>query len=81
MGIPYIHFFSYHQQSNEAPPLPKAEKAQDVAYNGMTFYAKLQREDGHWSGDYYGPQIVMPGIKTKLVYARFALEQHVWKNR
>ncbi|XP_005089657.1 lanosterol synthase [Aplysia californica] len=48
--------------SAEAPPLPKAEKAQDAAKNGMTFYSKMQAEDGHWAGDYGGPLFLMPGL-------------------
>lgn len=46
----------------EAPPLPKAEKPQEAAANGVKFYSKLQAEDGHWAGDYGGPLFLMPGL-------------------
>ncbi|XP_006876187.1 PREDICTED: lanosterol synthase [Chrysochloris asiatica] len=42
--------------------LPKAHTAQDGALNGMTFYAGLQAEDGHWAGDYGGPLFLLPGL-------------------
>ena len=54
------HFVSF--QEKEAPALPKAEKAQDAAKNGIKFYSKLQAEDGHWAGDYGGPLFLMPGL-------------------
>ncbi|XP_071477715.1 lanosterol synthase-like [Diadema antillarum] len=45
-----------------APPLPKAKTAKAAAKNGMTFYSKLQTEDGHWAGDYGGPLFLLPGL-------------------
>ncbi|CAG5120086.1 unnamed protein product, partial [Candidula unifasciata] len=48
--------------SEEAPELPKAENVPDAAKNGMSFYTKLQAEDGHWAGDYGGPLFLMPGL-------------------
>lgn len=30
--------------------------------DGISFYAKLQQEDGHWPGDYGGPMFLMPGL-------------------
>ncbi|KAM9253585.1 lanosterol synthase isoform 1-T1 [Dugong dugon] len=42
--------------------LPKAHTAQEGAVNGMTFYAGLQAEDGHWAGDYGGPLFLLPGL-------------------
>ena len=31
----------------------------------MSFYSKLQTEDGHWAGDYGGPLFLMPGKLIK----------------
>ena len=33
-----------------------------AAKNAMTFYSKLQAEDGHWTGDYGGPLFLMAGL-------------------
>ena len=38
----------------------------------MTFYSKLQAEDGHWTGDYGGPLFLMAGT-YKLLYS-YSLE-------
>lgn len=48
-------------QSLQAPALPRASTAGEAARNGMTFYSKLQTEDGHWAGDYGGPLFLMAG--------------------
>ncbi|XP_035306416.1 lanosterol synthase isoform X2 [Cricetulus griseus] len=42
--------------------LPKAKTVHEAALNGVTFYAKLQAEDGHWAGDYGGPLFLLPGL-------------------
>ncbi|XP_020732679.1 lanosterol synthase isoform X2 [Odocoileus virginianus] len=42
--------------------LPKAHTALKGALNGVTFYAALQTEDGHWAGDYGGPLFLLPGL-------------------
>ncbi|XP_055425836.1 lanosterol synthase isoform X2 [Bubalus kerabau] len=42
--------------------LPKAHTACKGALNGVTFYAALQAEDGHWAGDYGGPLFLLPGL-------------------
>ncbi|XP_021060874.1 lanosterol synthase [Mus pahari] len=42
--------------------LPKAQTAHEGALNGVTFYTKLQAEDGHWAGDYGGPLFLLPGL-------------------
>ncbi|XP_020034252.1 lanosterol synthase isoform X1 [Castor canadensis] len=42
--------------------LPKAQTAHEGALNGVTFYAELQAEDGHWAGDYGGPLFLLPGL-------------------
>ena len=49
-------------QSDEAPPLPPPKTLSEALLNGMRFYAKLQTEDGHWSGDYGGPLFLMAGV-------------------
>ncbi|XP_037685834.1 lanosterol synthase isoform X3 [Choloepus didactylus] len=47
---------------NFFPDLPEAHTAREGALNGMTFYAGLQAEDGHWAGDYGGPLFLLPGL-------------------
>lgn len=41
--------------------LLKASTAREAAENAMTFYSRLQAEDGHWAGDYSGPLFLLPG--------------------
>lgn len=53
--------FSFPLQKNYFKDLPKAQTAHEGALNGVTFYAKLQAEDGHWAGDYGGPLFLLPG--------------------
>lgn len=55
------HFFPFPLQKNYFKDLPKAQTAHEGALNGVTFYAKLQAEDGHWAGDYGGPLFLLPG--------------------
>ncbi|XP_055874418.1 lanosterol synthase-like isoform X1 [Biomphalaria glabrata] len=62
--------------SAEAPDLPKAEKAQDAALNGMKFYSKLQAEDGHWAGDYGGPLFLTPGLVIVCHISRTPFTEH-----
>ncbi len=31
-------------------------------YRGIDFYRRLQRDDGHWPGDYGGPHFLLPGL-------------------
>lgn len=33
-----------------------------TAYQGATFYSKLQTPDGHWPADYGGPLFLLPGL-------------------
>ena len=53
---------SYPMQTPLAPNLYKPQNVKEAARNGMTFYSKLQAEDGHWTGDYGGPLFLMAGI-------------------
>jgi lanosterol synthase len=34
----------------------------DCALNGLTFYQKLQLDEGHWACDYGGPSFLLPGL-------------------
>lgn len=63
--------------SEFAPPLKKAETAQEAAYNGLKFYTKLQAEDGHFAGDYGGPLFLTPGlvITCYITKSEFTKEQ------
>lgn len=53
-------------QSSYFTDLPKAQTAHEGVLNGVTFYAKLQAEDGHWAGDYGGPLFLLPGKRSML---------------
>ncbi|KAB0398983.1 hypothetical protein E2I00_013221, partial [Balaenoptera physalus] len=53
--------------------LPKAVTAREGALNGMTFYAALQAEDGHWAGDYGGPLFLLPGLLITCYVAHIPL--------
>jgi lanosterol synthase len=54
--------FAFLFQSKEAPPLPKPQNAIEACRNAISFWAKLQTEDGHWADDYGGPMFLLPGI-------------------
>ncbi|CAD7698029.1 unnamed protein product [Ostreobium quekettii] len=41
---------------------------------GLKYYAALQQRDGHWAGDYGGPNFLMPGMVIAL-YATGALDR------
>jgi hypothetical protein len=59
---PSIFIFSpLPLQKSYFKDLPKAQTAHEGALNGVTFYAELQAEDGHWAGDYGGPLFLLPG--------------------
>ena len=49
------------------PPGPDVDAATPAAVrasllSGAAFYATLQRDDGHWPGDYGGPMFLLPGL-------------------
>jgi cycloartenol synthase len=53
------------------PPGPDVEAAAPAAVKasllaGASFYATLQRADGHWPGDYGGPMFLLPGLLITL---------------
>lgn len=60
------HLFFSSLQKSFFKDLPKAHTALKGALNGVTFYAALQTEDGHWAGDYGGPLFLLPGRKVML---------------
>lgn len=41
---------------------PSPEITRDALRAGVSFYATLQEDDGHWPGDYGGPLFLMPGL-------------------
>lgn len=47
-------------------PLPPPDDLQDSLsrslFKGISYFATLQTEDGHWAGDYAGPMFLMPGM-------------------
>lgn len=49
-------------QSAEAPVLPKPANVKEATRNAMSFFTKLQTEDGHWANDYGGPMFLLPGL-------------------
>lgn len=46
----------------DAPTLPTPSTPLEAARNGLTFYKRLQTDDGHWPGEYGGPLFLMPGL-------------------
>lgn len=50
------------ETSDDVTKLLKASTAREAAENAMTFYSRLQAEDGHWAGDYSGPLFLLPGL-------------------
>ena len=40
----------------------KAKTVEEALHKGVHFYSMLQRQDGHWGGDYGGPHFLMPGL-------------------
>lgn len=59
--------------------MPRAHTAREGALNGMTFYAALQAEDGHWAGDYGGPLFLLPGRNVLLWPVGEATLGHPWR--
>ncbi|TAL50098.1 MAG: hypothetical protein EPN89_05260, partial [Methylovulum sp.] len=41
---------------------PKEQKVIDALIKGINYFSYLQREDGHWPGDYGGPLFLLPGL-------------------
>eukprot|EP01128_Nolandella_sp_AFSM9_P003513 TRINITY_DN150_c3_g1_i1.p1 TRINITY_DN150_c3_g1~~TRINITY_DN150_c3_g1_i1.p1 ORF type:complete len:801 (-),score=149.28 TRINITY_DN150_c3_g1_i1:66-2429(-) len=48
--------------SKDVPNYPKPRTVEASLKNAVTFYSKLQMEDGHWGNDYGGPMFLLPGI-------------------
>ncbi|XP_048390447.1 lanosterol synthase isoform X3 [Stegostoma tigrinum] len=55
--------------------LPRAATPQEAVLQGMTFYTKLQAEDGHWAGDYGGPLFLLPGLLITCHVAKISLSE------
>ncbi|GCC33374.1 hypothetical protein chiPu_0011843 [Chiloscyllium punctatum] len=55
--------------------LPRAATPKEAVLQGMTFYAKLQAEDGHWAGDYGGPLFLLPGLLITCHVAKISLSE------
>ncbi|RYY32135.1 hypothetical protein EON62_05745, partial [archaeon] len=49
----------------EANPAPArgdpSVSVEEALRDGWDFYSKLLTDDGHWAGDYGGPNFLMPG--------------------
>lgn len=42
--------------------MSRPKNFQECARNGLSFYQRLQLEDGHWGCDYGGPSFLLPGL-------------------
>lgn len=51
--------------------------ADEAAIKGIEFYQMIQCEDGHWAGDYGGPNFLLPGLLITLYITRGPLAD--WK--
>ncbi|KAJ3034889.1 Lanosterol synthase (Oxidosqualene--lanosterol cyclase) [Rhizophlyctis rosea] len=58
------------------PTLPKANTPLEVARNGLTFYQRLQCEDGHFAGAYGGPHFLTPGYVIAMYIAGEPIPEH-----
>ncbi|KAJ3010899.1 Lanosterol synthase (Oxidosqualene--lanosterol cyclase) [Thoreauomyces humboldtii] len=58
-----------------APELPKPTTALDAARNGLTFYQRLQCEDGHFAGAYGGPHFLTPGYVITMYISKQVIPQ------
>src|SRR5688572_30288518 len=47
---------------SDFPRLSRATSPAQALTNAITFYTKLQCEDGHWANDYGGPLFLLPGL-------------------
>lgn len=53
----------YLASGKKAPDVKsKPKTAKEAATKAAHFYSMLQTEDGHWAGDYGGPNFLMPGM-------------------
>ncbi|XP_062504233.1 lanosterol synthase-like isoform X2 [Corticium candelabrum] len=62
--------------SDIAPDLPPPSHLSEVLQNGMSFYCRLQVEDGHWAGDYGGPLFLLSGLVITCYVTGVSLAQH-----
>eukprot|EP01134_Creolimax_fragrantissima_P003456 CFRG3456T1 len=47
--------------SEGTPALSTPVTVEDALFNAVSFFEKLQTQDGHWAGDYGGPMFLLPG--------------------
>ncbi|GAX17250.1 cycloartenol synthase [Fistulifera solaris] len=53
----------YLAAGNSPPSLKKEPQSVQAALRkAVHYYSMLQRDDGHWGGDYGGPHFLMPGL-------------------
>ena len=61
-------------QGGDAPALDPPQSVFESYQNAITFYERLQCEDGHWANDYGGPMFLMPGLVFTCYITGFELE-------
>ncbi|KAL1917417.1 uncharacterized protein VTP21DRAFT_3810 [Calcarisporiella thermophila] len=71
-GAQVWHYADHHDQTAcekyhiglhfEAKEFPVPKTAQEAAHNAFEFIKLLQTEDGHWAGEYGGPEFLIPGL-------------------
>ncbi|KAI9764035.1 MAG: hypothetical protein M1840_008911 [Geoglossum simile] len=57
----------------DTPELPTPVTYLGAARNGLSFYQRLQLEDGHWGCDFSGPSFLLPGM----VFALYIAESEI----
>jgi len=51
------------------------ESAGEAAHKALSFYQMLQCDDGHWAGDYGGPNFLLPGLVCTLYLTKAPLAE------
>lgn len=64
-------------QRPEVPDELKHDPVSSSLHKAVAYYATLQTEDGHWSGDYGGPMFLMPGFVIATYVTRTPIDAHV----
>ncbi|ORX92056.1 terpene synthase, partial [Basidiobolus meristosporus CBS 931.73] len=63
-------------QLKDDRPLSPPKTPLDAARNGFEFYKRLQTEDGHWAGEYGGPNFLIPGYVFTMYISKSAIPEH-----
>ncbi|KYQ91453.1 cycloartenol synthase [Tieghemostelium lacteum] len=60
-----VHLLGLQTPGTSCPEgcnLTPAKSPHESILKGLTYFSKVQTEDGHWAGDYGGPMFLLPGL-------------------